>query len=130
MSLNAKIFWDSIEKILIEDGISVHELATKSGLQYSGLIKIRDGQTRYVRHATVRDIAEATGRKFVIDGDKVTFIKQERNIDDSLAREERRLLALYRELGSEDQDDVLNFVETLCKMLERKKMRGATGKED
>jgi transcriptional regulator with XRE-family HTH domain len=130
MKINVEKFAREIQRILDEDGLSMYELASATGISRETLHSIINGKRTTAQRGTMRKIAEATGRNFVINGDKVTFIKQERKIDDDLGKDERRLLALYRELGSEDQDDVLNFVETLCKMLERKKMREGTGKED
>jgi transcriptional regulator with XRE-family HTH domain len=130
MKLSQQIFKQELLKIIDEDGLSVEEIANAAGLAKATLYNILNDKPSSVQRAVVRKVAEATRRKFVITGEKVTFIKQESELFSDLDKEERRLLALYRELGSEDQDDVLNFVETLCKMLERKKIKEGTRNVD
>jgi len=115
---------------MVDRGTSPERIAQLAGLNPSTIYYILNGNTKRTRIENIAKVADAMGYRFERNGDDVILIKEERKFDEDLDKEERRLLTLYRELGSEDQDDVLNFVETLCKMLERRKIREGTRRED
>lgn len=116
MKINAKLFWEQVEAILNEDGISLNELAIRSGLQYHGLSKIRDGITTSIQHATMRKIAEATGRKFIITGDSVTFVKAAQSKNDDLSEDEREMLDLLRGLDDEQRSAAMELLRATWKL--------------
>ncbi|HOX41515.1 MAG TPA: helix-turn-helix transcriptional regulator [bacterium] len=115
---------------MVNRGTSPERIAQMAGLNPSTIYYILNGNTKRTRIENIAKVADAMGYRFERTGDDVILVKEDRKLDADLDKEERKLLALYRELGSEDQDDVLDFVETLCKILERKKMKGTTGNED
>lgn len=115
MKINAEQFWREVEGILIEDGLSINELAKISGLEYKGLAKLRDGITKNVQHATMRKIAEATGRKFTIIGDSVTFTKIAR--DETLSETAQEIIKLVNQLNHEQQQKILQLVRGVWEML-------------
>jgi len=75
MKLNAKHFSDQLDKILDEDGLSPEKLALQCNISHPTLYRILNNKTKGVQRNIARKIAEGTGRKFKIEGDKIYYYK-------------------------------------------------------
>lgn len=118
MKLNAEHMRAAIQAIMDDDGYSPEEIANKAGLNKSAIYKILNGNTTAVRRSTIRQIAEATGRQFVISGDKVTFVIAPKQENDNLTEEEREFLNMFRQLDETSQDAAIGLLESMCRVAE------------
>ncbi len=118
MRLSQKTFKEELLKIIDEDGISVEELANSAGLAKATLYNILNDKPASVQRAVVRKVAEATGRNFVINGDKVTFVIAPKQENDNLTEEEREFLNMFRQLDDASKDAAIGLLESMCRVAE------------
>ncbi len=123
MKINAEELGHQLKGILDEDGLSVVELAAKTGISRDTLYSIMEGKRGFAQRATMRKIAEATGRNFVINGDSVTFVKAPKQENDNLTEEEREFLNMFRQLDETSQDAAIDLLESMCRVAELGKKR-------
>jgi len=118
MKINVKKLGSELRAILDNDGISVIELANKTGIAPETLYSILDGTRSTTQRATMRKIAEATGRSFVISGDSVTFVKAPKLENDNFTDEEREFLNMFRQLDDASKDAAIGLLESMCRVAE------------
>ncbi|HOT98950.1 MAG TPA: helix-turn-helix transcriptional regulator [bacterium] len=118
MKINAEELGRQLKGILDEDGLSVVELAAKTGISRDTLYSIVEGKRGFAQRATMRKIAEATGRSFVISGDSVTFSKILEAKNGDLTEEEQQFLAMFRQLDDTAQDAAIDLLESMCRVAE------------
>jgi len=70
-------YQEAIQNIKDEDFLSDEEMAEQTGLSVTAIKKILNGDTENIQRATIRKIAEGTGRKFRIEDDRIIFYKPE-----------------------------------------------------
>jgi len=75
--MRIKNYQEAIQNIKDEDFLSDEEMAEKTGLSVTAIKKILNGDTQNIQRATIRKIAEGTGRKFRFENDKIIFYKAE-----------------------------------------------------
>jgi len=131
MKIDVKQLGSELRAILDGDGISVTELASMTGVAAETLYSILDGSRKTTQRGTMRKIAEATGRKFVIDGETVTFVKASKPENHDLTDEEKQFLAMFRQLDDAEQDAAIDLMESFCRVAELgKKRRGRLRSSD
>lgn len=118
MKINAEELGRQLKGILDEDGLSVVELAAKTGISRDTLYSIVEGKRGFAQRATMRKIAEATGRSFVISGDSVTFVKAPKLENDNFTEEEREFLNMFRQLDDASKDAAIGLLESMCRVAE------------
>jgi len=118
MKIDIKHLGIEVRKILDDDGLSVIELSDKTGIAPETIYSILDGSRSTTQRATMRKIAEATGRTFVISGDSVTFVKAPKPENDNLTEEEREFLNMFRQLDDASQDAAIDLLESMCRVSE------------
>lgn len=123
MKIDIKHLGTEVRKILDEDGLSVIELSSKTGIAPETIYSILDGSRSTAQRATMRKIAEATGRSFVISGDSVTFVKITEARNGDLTAEEQQFLAMFRQLDDTSQDAAIDLLESMCRVAELGKKR-------
>jgi len=125
MKIDTKTFSKELKNIVDADGMSISELAAKSGISRQTLYEVIEGQRPSLQRATMRRIAEATGRDFKIDGDKVTFVKRQKKEEEYISPIDKELIEKFNKLGDEQQRIILDLLGSLC----RQRKTGADGEE-
>ena len=92
---------DAIDRIRKERGLSIEELAVKSGVPIGTLSKINAGITKDPKLETVKAIVKALG---------CTLDDLDEDIKEQLSREEHNIIKKYRALDQRGKDTV---IETL-----------------
>lgn len=77
IKLNTKHLSEQVRKILDEDGITPEEIAINGKFAKSTIYAILTEKNPTSQRAIARKIAEGTGRKFRIEGDKIFYYKEE-----------------------------------------------------
>ena len=129
MKLKTKHLKKEIVTIIDQEGLSAEEIANACDVSKVTIYKILNEQSEWTQRAIVRKIAAGTNRDFKITGEKVEFIKkpEQPSVLKNLSQEEQKLLDLFLTLEQDDREDVLNFVELVCKMVEKKNLRRIKG---
>ena len=129
MKLKTKHLKKEIVTIMDQEGLSAEEIANACDVSKVTIYKILNEQSEWTQRAIVRKIAAGTNRDFKITGEKVEFIKkpEQPSVLKNLSQEEQKLLDLFLTLEQDDREDVLNFVELVCKMVEKKNLRRIKG---
>jgi len=112
MKLDTKHLKNEIEKLLDETGLSVEELANQAGISKATIYRILDCKAGFSQRAIGRKIAEGTGRKFKIEGDKIYFYKPQTSAapDIEITEEEWQWLQTLRELKPEDREKLKRII--------------------
>jgi predicted transcriptional regulator len=123
MRINVNKLSIELRAILDNDGISVIELANRTGVAPETLYSILDGSRSSTQRATIRKIAEATGRNFVIDGDSVRFVIADKPQNDNLTQQEREFLEILRGLDDDGKNALIDLAGSIWRAEQLTKKR-------
>ena len=125
MKLKTRLLKKEIMLLMDQDGLSAEEIAIACGVSKVTIYKILNEQSEWTQRAIVRKIAAGMNRDFKITGEKVEFIKkaEQSSVLNDLSEEERKLLDVFNSLDKEERADILNFVESACKIVEKRRLR-------
>lgn len=116
MKINIKSAKKAILRLLDEDGISIEELARSSNISIGTLYNLTDEKVTGVQRAIIRKIAAGTGRTFKIDGDKVTFYREEKRNEKTSDPITEKILALLDRQTEKRKQLILSIIEDACQL--------------
>ena len=113
MKLNAEYMKAALQAIMDVEGMSPEEIANAAGLNRTAIYKILNGNTSAVRRSTIRQIADGLNYNFVIEGDRVTFVKRPEKVNGGRP-DLKELLDKYERMTPEGREQLLKIAGVLC----------------
>jgi len=113
MKLDSKNIKAFIEEIIDEESISPEELANRSGVTKDTIYRIINLKSPTTQRSIARKIAEGTGRKFKIEGDKIYFFKPDPALPEEkqLSDKEIEMVEMFRNLDEDTQRTIIELIK-------------------
>jgi len=102
-----------LRKLMDEDGIGPEELSNKTGVSKATIYSIINEKRPSVQRFVARKIAEGTGRKFKIEGDKIYFFKPDPALPEEkqLSDKEIEMVEMFRNLDEDTQRTIIELIK-------------------